>query len=167
MSNVCHALAHILAPSGLRLATAESCTGGGIAYALTGVPGSSAWFERGYISYSNAAKVELLGVRPETLATHGAVSGEVVCEMVEGVLARSPVDLAVAVSGIAGPDGGSPEKPVGTVWLAWGLRGRPVRSERFLFGGDRSAVRIAAIFAALDGLFVELGHGPFADDNKG
>lgn len=154
------AVGQALAARGLRLVTAESCTGGGIAAALTEIPGSSAWFERGYVTYSNAAKMQSLGVLPATLAVHGAVSAETVREMALGALAHAEAEVAVAVSGIAGPDGGSPDKPVGTVWIAWarsGVDGAPAR--RFVFPGDRAAVRAAAVRAALAGVLALLDDG--------
>ena len=131
--------------AGLRLATAESCTGGLIAGALTEVAGSSDVVERGFVTYSNEAKSELLGVPAATIAAVGAVSAEVAQAMAEGALARSRADIAVAVTGVAGPGGGSPEKPVGLVWFALARRGRPTRVERRLFPGDRSAVRRATV----------------------
>lgn len=137
---------------GRTLATAESCTGGWIAKVITDVPGSSGWFERGFVTYSNAAKVDMLGVSEVTLATYGAVSAETVREMAEGALAHSQAEVAVAVSGIAGPDGGSPDKPVGTVWLAWSSRGGATRSHCYRFSGDREAVRYQSVLAALEGL---------------
>jgi len=133
-----------------RIATAESCTAGWIAKALTDVPGSSRWFECGYITYSNAAKIRDLGVSEQTLAEQGAVSEAAVREMVAGALARSGAQIAVAVSGIAGPDGGTPDKPVGTVWLAVAMRTRPERlCERCGFEGDRDAVRRQTVAQAL------------------
>lgn len=135
-----------------KLAIAESCTGGWIAKVMTDVPGSSGWFDRGFVTYSNVAKSELLGVRAETLASHGAVSAEVVTEMVAGTLDRSPADIVVAVSGVAGPDGGSPDKPVGTVYLAWALRDGPVHAERQHFVGNREEVRQQSVAAALQGV---------------
>jgi nicotinamide-nucleotide amidase len=146
-----------LLAAGRMAATAESCTGGWIAKTLTDIAGSSAWFDRGFVTYTNAAKQDLLGVRADTLATQGAVSEATVREMVAGALARSRADVAVAVSGIAGPGGGSPEKPVGTVWLAFGARGGPARAERFRFDGDREAVRRQAVARALQGLDELLG----------
>ena len=134
------------------LAVAESCTGGWIAKVTTDVPGSSGWFDRGFVTYSNAAKTELLGVPKSTIATHGAVSAEVVAEMAAGALHRSPADVVVAVSGIAGPDGGSPDKPVGTVYLHWTLRNGPTRTECRHFEGNRDAVRRETVAAALQGL---------------
>jgi nicotinamide-nucleotide amidase len=138
-----------LLAAGLRAVTAESCTGGGVATALTDVPGSSQWFERGYVTYSNAAKMQDLGVESGVLERHGAVSAAVVEQMVSGALRASGADVAVAVSGIAGPDGGTLEKPVGLVYLAIGRRGGAVRTFRELFPGDRAEVRRAAVAAAL------------------
>jgi nicotinamide-nucleotide amidase len=134
----------------LMVATAESCTGGLIAGALTEIAGSSDVVERGFVTYSNCAKSELLGV-PETLiATHGAVSAEVARAMAEGALAHAPVDLAVAVTGIAGPGGGSAEKPVGLVHFAVARRGTPVRNDYCVFPGDRHDVRQATVLRALE-----------------
>jgi nicotinamide-nucleotide amidase len=138
-----------LAARGWRLATAESCTGGWIAKALTDVPGSSRWLEGGVVSYSNAAKIELLGVPAGVLASEGAVSEATVRAMAEGARTRFGVDLAVAVSGIAGPDGGSAGKRVGTVWLAWAAPG-DTTAERRVFDGDRSAVRGQSVALALE-----------------
>ena len=138
-----------LRAAGLKAVTAESCTGGGVASALTDVPGSSEWFERGYVTYSNAAKMQDLGVERATLQTHGAVSAAVAEQMVTGALRVSGADVAVGVTGIAGPDGGTLEKPVGLVYLAIGRRGTAVRVSRELFAGDRAAVRRAAVDAAL------------------
>jgi nicotinamide-nucleotide amidase len=138
-----------------RLALAESCTGGWIAKAITDIAGSSQWFEGGYVTYSNASKVRTLGVSPRTLARFGAVSEAVVREMARGALRASGADLAVAVSGIAGPDGGSPDKPVGTVWFCWASRrGRGVRlkTRRVRFRGNRGEVRSASVALALRGL---------------
>ena len=137
---------------GWTLAVAESCTGGWIAKTITDVPGSSGWFDRGFVTYSNAAKTELLGVRDATLAEQGAVSAEVVAEMATGALERSRADLVLAVSGIAGPDGGSPDKPVGTVYLAWASRDGPTRVECRHFEGDRDDVRRETVAAALRGV---------------
>ena len=134
------------------LVTAESCTGGWIAQAITGVAGSSAWFDCGVVAYSYEAKQALLGVHPQTLETHGAVSRECVTEMVAGALANLGGTVAVAVTGIAGPGGGSEDKPVGTVWIGWKRRGGYARAEVFLFAGDREAVRRQTVEAALHGL---------------
>ena len=141
-------LADLLRARGWRLATAESCTGGLIAAACTAVAGSSDWFERGFVSYSNAAKTELLGVDAALIAAHGAVSEAVARAMVEGTLQRAPVQLAVAVTGIAGPGGAVPGKPVGTVWLAWGTA-QGVQAQRLQLPGERAAVRNATVAAAL------------------
>ena len=145
------ALGGALRARGWRIASAESCTGGLIAAACTSVAGSSDWFERGVVTYSNAAKVELLGVGAALLERHGAVSEEVALAMLAGVLARAPVQLAVAVTGIAGPGGAVPGKPVGTVWLAWGDARAP-RAERLQLGGDRDAVRAATVERSLQRL---------------
>jgi nicotinamide-nucleotide amidase len=139
----------VLLAAGLKAATAESCTGGGVAAALTEVPGSSQWFERGYVTYSNAAKLQDLGVEAAVLERHGAVSAAVVEQMAAGALRASGADVAVAVSGIAGPDGGTADKPVGLVFLAAMRRGGGVHVVREQFAGDRAAVRRAAVAAAL------------------
>ena len=134
-----------------QVSTAESCTGGGIAEAITRIPGSSAWFEAGYVTYSNAQKTRQLGVPAALFGQVGAVSQEVVEAMVRGAQAASGARFAVAVSGVAGPDGGSPNKPVGTVWLAWGV-GETVTSEVQHFPGNRDEVRRQTVKAALEGL---------------
>ena len=148
-------VAQRLLASGRQLVTAESCTGGWIAKVCTDLPGSSGWFRGGAVAYSNELKMALLGVRPETLASEGAVSEAVVREMVLGALEQLGGDVAVAVSGIAGPQGGAPGKPVGTVWLAWAVRdtsGPRVHSVEALFGGDRERVRRLTVHRALAGL---------------
>ena len=145
-------LADALRARGWRLAAAESCTGGLIAAACTSVAGSSDWFERGFVTYSNAAKAESLGVDPALIAAHGAVSEPVARAMAEGALAHSRADLAVAVTGIAGPGGGSADKPVGTVWLALARHGAATLAERLQLPGDRTAVRERTVERALDGL---------------
>jgi nicotinamide-nucleotide amidase len=137
------------------LTCAESCTGGWIAKVLTDRPGSSGWFDRGFVTYTNRAKQEMLGVSSVTLATHGAVSRETVLEMAHGALAHSAARYAVAVSGIAGPGGGSKEKPVGTVWIAWVGDGFADAACAH-FPGDREAVRLASVEAALAGLVARL-----------
>jgi nicotinamide-nucleotide amidase len=134
------------------LATAESCTGGLIAKLCTDIAGGSKWFERGLVTYSNAAKQELLGVPAEVIQRAGAVSAETVQAMVQGMVAQAPVQWAIAVSGIAGPDGGTPDKPVGTVWIAWAGSDTAASCSRFLFAGDRDAVRRHSAAAALQGL---------------
>ena len=144
---------------GLTLATAESCTGGLIAAALTEIAGSSDVVERGFVTYSNAAKTELLGVPQALIARHGAVSGEVAAAMAEGALAHAPVDLAVSVTGIAGPGGATPGKPVGLVWFGLARRGAPATAERLVFPGDRADVRRAAVARAL-ALLAEAAQSP-------
>ncbi len=141
------------------LVTAESCTGGWIAQAVTSVPGSSEWFERGFVSYSNDAKQELLGVRAETLERCGAVSEEAAREMARGALERSRGNIAVAVTGVAGPAGGSAAKPVGMVCFAWASRDDLVRSETLRFSGDRESVRRQSVVRALQGVLEVLGGG--------
>ena len=136
---------------GFRLATAESCTGGLLAGLLTEIPGSSAVFERGFVTYSNSAKSELIGVPPALLERHGAVSEEVARAMAEGALAHAPVDVAVSVTGIAGPDGGSPDKPVGLVYFAAAPRGRPTLVRECRFGSiGRTAIRLASVRSAME-----------------
>lgn len=146
------ALGDALRARGWRMAAAESCTGGAIAAACTTLAGSSDWFERAVVSYSNAAKVDLLGVDPAQIAAHGAVSEAVACAMADGLLARAPVQLTLAVTGIAGPGGGVPGKPVGTVWLALAGTGAPTTSECLQLDGDRDAVRARSVEIALQRL---------------
>jgi len=136
----------------LKLATAESCTGGWIAKSCTDLAGSSDWFELAVVSYSDAAKRQLLHVSDNTLDSYGAVSEQTVCEMVSGVLSVSAADIALSVSGIAGPGGGSEEKPVGSVWFAWGLRDQEPLARLQRFDGDRDAVRRQAVEYSLRGL---------------
>ena len=148
-----------LSRRGLTLATAESCTGGWIAKTLTDVAGSSGWFEYGFVTYSNRAKQDLLGVAGDTLRQHGAVSDPTVAEMARGALIRSGANVALAVSGVAGPDGGSPEKPVGTVWIAWAwadAAGTHGRTHEARFDGDRASVRRQSVTAALVGVLTLL-----------
>ena len=148
-------LAEKVQKSGLRLATAESCTGGWISQVLTAIPGSSTWFEGGIVSYSNGMKCNLLGVSPETINAHGAVSQKVVEEMALGVANRLRVPLSVSVSGIAGPGGGTEGKPVGTVWIGWCFDSR-VSSGVYCFDGSREQVRQQSVSAALGGLIQRL-----------
>jgi nicotinamide-nucleotide amidase len=138
------------------VATAESCTGGWISKALTDLAGSSAWFEAGVVTYSYSAKEALLGVNPRTLERTGAVSEETVLEMVSGALARYGAGVAVAVTGIAGPSGGTADKPVGTVWIGWKRRGGYAHATVYHFAGDREAVRRQTVAAALAGIVTEL-----------
>ena len=141
-----------------RLVSAESCTGGWVAQAVTSIAGSSAWFERGFVTYSNEAKRELLGVKAATLRKHGAVSEETAREMARGALARSKGNLALAVTGIAGPGGGSPQKPVGTVCFAW-IDKNELRSETRRFSGNREGVRRKSVVRALEGVLQTLAGG--------
>ena len=140
----------------LMLATAESCTGGGIAHAVTAIAGSSAWFDRGFVTYSNEAKQDMLGVAASTLAAHGAVSEPVAREMAAGALARSRAGIALSVTGVAGPGGGTSDKPVGMVCLAWAVAGGAVVSVTRHFEGDRDAVRRQSVIAALQGVLHRL-----------
>lgn len=139
-----------------RLTVAESCTGGWIAKALTDLAGSSTWFERGFVTYSNEAKQEMLGVNKSTIEAHGAVSQETVNEMALGALKNSHADYSLSVSGIAGPSGGSEDKPVGLVWFAWAFDGAVILSEQQVFSGDRNSVREQAVVHALTELLKHL-----------
>ncbi len=141
---------------GMMLATAESCTGGWVGEAMTAVPGSSGWFDRGFITYTNQSKQDMLGVAAATLAAHGAVSEPTVREMAAGALKNSRAQAALAISGIAGPGGGTAQKPVGTVWFAWAFADGTVASESRVFAGDRGAVRRQAVDYALRGLLARL-----------
>ena len=143
-------LGECLKASGMKLASAESCTGGWLAKIITDIPGSSAWFEGSVVSYSNEAKQSLLAVNENTLKEFGAVSCETVLEMSDGIFSHTKADVAVSVSGIAGPDGGSEDKPVGLVWLSWGKRDKTVFANPFNFAGDREAVRKQSIKQALN-----------------
>ena len=136
---------------GWMLALAESCTGGGVAEAVTAVSGSSGWFERGFVTYSNQSKVEMLGVGPQTLEVHGAVSEATVLEMARGAIAHSQAQVAIAISGIAGPDGGTAEKPVGTVWFGY-VTPDGVTCLKVIFSGNRAEIRQQAVEQALSGL---------------
>src|SRR5690349_25167307 len=152
LNDLAQTIATIFVQRGATLVTAESCTGGWVAKTLTDIAGSSAWFECGVVAYSYEAKESLLGVQPQTLERTGAVSQETVVEMVSGALARYGASVAVAVTGIAGPSGGTPGKPVGTVWIGWKRRGGYARSQLFHFKGDREAVRRQTVAAALEGV---------------
>ena len=150
-------LGHRLGAAGLTLVTAESCTGGWIAKCVTDVPGSSGWLDRGFVTYSDGAKQDMLGVQSATLAAHGAVSEATVREMVLGALANSPAQVGVAVSGVAGPGGGTDLKPVGTVCFAWALPGCVALTETRWFAGDRDEVRRHTVILALQRLIDLLG----------
>ena len=136
----------------LKLVTVESCTGGGVASLVTEIPGSSNWFDCAFVTYSNDAKVSLVGVNPESISKYGAVSQQVAIEMATGGLQHSGADVSISVTGIAGPDGGSVEKPVGTVWMAWASRKGKVLTKSFLFDGDRHQVRQSTVDSALQEL---------------
>jgi nicotinamide-nucleotide amidase len=152
-------VAALLRRERLMLVTVESCTGGGVAYAATAVPGSSDWFDRGWVTYSNSAKSDMVGVDPVLIHTHGAVSEPVARSMVRGALARcGPGRVGVALTGVAGPDGGTPEKPVGTVYIAWGVAHQE-RVEAQVFDGDRTQVRVQSVRRALEGI-IELLESP-------
>jgi nicotinamide-nucleotide amidase len=148
---LCTELAHLLLERNYTLATAESCTGGMIAAACTDLAGSSQWFERGFVTYSNASKTEMLGVDAQLIASEGAVSEAVARAMAQGAAERARTQAAVAVTGVAGPSGGSATKPVGTVWFAWSVAGS-VHSEVMHFDGDRAAIRNATVLHALERL---------------
>lgn len=141
------------------LATAESCTGGGIAQTVTKVSGSSDWFDRGFVTYSNVSKEEMLGVSPDTMKIHGAVSEVTAREMADGALQYSRAQITLAVTGIAGPTGGTPEKPVGTVWFAWVSKGK-AKTACHLLTGDRDAIRVKATRIALQGVLDLLNAQP-------
>ena len=150
-------LGAVLKAHGMMLTTAESCTGGGVASAVTEIAGSSAWFDRGFVTYSNQAKSDMLGVSPDTLLRFGAVSEATVREMVAGALRHSQAQVALAVSGIAGPGGGTPEKPVGTVWFAWGVADGMTVARLHLLAGNRAEIRKQAVGIALQGMLDLLG----------
>jgi nicotinamide-nucleotide amidase len=152
-----------LSKKGQMLALAESCTGGWIAQSVTEIAGSSAWFDRGFVTYSNAAKTAMLGVRESTLQQYGAVSPQTASEMVAGALKFSDADMALAVTGIAGPGGGTAEKPVGLVFIAWQMRGQPCRCLEQHFEGDRHAVRRQTVQKALQCLLDEFHTDPMAE----
>lgn len=165
LAELSRALEAATAPRGagqsrLTIATAESCTGGWLAEVITHTAGSSAWFDRGVVTYSNTAKTELLGVAPERIARHGAVSLEVATDMTHGLLLKSTAILTASITGIAGPGGGSPDKPVGTVCFAWCVRGQEPNAERRQFAGDREAVRRQAVVHALRGLLAQANSVP-------
>ena len=144
-------LGYLLLNEKLMIATAESCTGGGLSEIITRIPGSSQWFDRGFVTYSNASKQSLLNVSPEVLQIFGAVSEETAQAMAQGALNVSAADLAVSITGIAGPDGGTDEKPVGTVCFAWAMQDGTLRSTRVLLRGDRDEIRHQACLMALQG----------------
>lgn len=143
-------LGHLLLEKKLKLATAESCTGGGMAYAITSISGSSQWFERGFVTYSNLSKQELLNIDNHIINIHGAVSEETAISMAEGALKNSQADLSISVTGIAGPDGGSTAKPVGTVWFALAGKNFPTKRLHQCFSGNREEIRLKSIQTGLE-----------------
>lgn len=145
-------LGSVLLNHHLKCAVAESCTGGSLAAAITHIAGSSKWFDRGFVAYTNQSKEEMLGVDNHIIAAAGAVSEATVRAMSEGVLKNSHADVSTAITGIAGPSGGTPEKPVGTVWIGWSFTHQPTRSQCYLFKGNRAFIRQQAVEVALDGL---------------
>ncbi len=147
--NLATLLGQLLKDRNLKITTAESCTGGGIAQAITAIPGSSAWFDRGFVTYSNNSKMQMLQVKQQTLNDYGAVSEEAAKQMAEGALINSEADLAISVTGIAGPDGGSEQKPVGTVFIAWKFREQQAYCDRHVFSGNRAKVREQTIQSAI------------------
>ena len=157
MAELAAELGRRLVARGIWAATAESCTGGLVAGAITAIAGSSGWFDRGFVTYSNEAKMEMLGVGSGTLASLGAVSEATALAMAEGAIRASRADLAVAVTGIAGPSGGTVEKPVGMVCFAWAMREGPTKTATHHFPGDRDAVRKASVVVALQGLIERAG----------
>lgn len=152
ISTIRDQLSGLLTQQGLLLAVAESCTGGWLAKVCTDISGSSKWFDRGFVTYSNRAKQQMLGVSEQTLQVDGAVSEAVVIEMVSGALQQSDAHVAVSISGVAGPGGGTEEKPVGTVWFAWKRTSMPAVASCYHFDGDRNEVRRQAVERALQGL---------------
>ncbi len=151
-SEMAERLARLLLARGMMVTVAESCTGGGIAQAMTNTPGSSKWFERGFVSYSNNSKKELLGVSEDTLVTFGAVSEQTAGEMATGALDNSHAQISVAVTGIAGPDGGTNEKPVGLVCFGWSIKDEPTKTASMVFQGDRNTIQQQSIRMAIQGL---------------
>lgn len=145
-------LGALLKQNNMRCTTAESCTGGGLSAAITAIPGSSAWFECGFVTYSNQSKEDFLGVPHEILETEGAVSEACAIAMATGAIHHSHADLSVAITGIAGPDGGSTDKPVGTVWIAWANKNDVKTASHYVFQGSREEIRTTCIKAALSGL---------------
>jgi len=152
-------LAQQLLNRSFTLAVAESCTGGMLAQQCTSLSGSAAWFQCGYITYSNASKIRLLGVQANVLDEHGAVSSQVAIQMAEGALIKSACDVSASITGIAGPSGGSNEKPVGTVYIAIAVKNKPAQAERYSFSGDRQSIREQSTVAALEKLISETNNG--------
>ena len=156
LHKLAHQLGKLLLKHHLRCAVAESCTGGSLAAAITDIAGSSQWFDRGLVTYSNESKTELLGIPESVIFSQGAVSEATARAMAQGMLAISKAQVSVSITGIAGPAGGSPEKPIGTVWLAWASDSQPTHAQCYLFKGDRLAIRQQAVHVALEGLIHRL-----------
>jgi len=152
LQDLAQELGECMTAKGLKLASAESCTGGWMSKIITDIPGSSEWFETSIVCYSNDSKSKLLGVSPTTIDEHGAVSGETVLAMTDGLFDHSAADVAISISGIAGPDGGTEEKPVGLVWLCWGKRDKSSYAHPYNFDGDREQVRLQSIETALNAI---------------
>ena len=152
LTELARELGECMVARGLKLACAESCTGGWLSKIITDLPGSSAWFETSIVCYSNDSKTQLLGVPASTLNEHGAVSGETILAMTDGLFEHTSADVAVSISGVAGPDGGTEEKPVGLVWLSWGKRDKSSYAHPYNFEGDREQVRLQSIESALNSL---------------
>jgi nicotinamide-nucleotide amidase len=153
---IAHTLGEYLKARNLMLATAESCTGGWVSEVITSIPGSSMWFERGFVTYSDIAKQEMLGVSSNALDYHGAASEETVRQMAKGALAHSHAQISIAITGIAGPSGATLSKPLGTVWIAWAGKTWITRAQRFQFKGDRHSIRMQSVQCALEGLLHQL-----------
>jgi len=145
-------VSHVLKELGWTIGAVESCTGGWLSKVCTDQPGSSSWFDCGFVTYSNQSKQDLVNVSKKTLDTYGAVSEQTAIEMAQGGLAHSSADMSVAITGIAGPDGGAIEKPVGTVWFAWAIRNQGAKTQKCQFEGDREQVRLQAVITALQGI---------------
>ncbi|MDH5512094.1 MAG: CinA family protein [Gammaproteobacteria bacterium] len=152
LDTLARAVSHELKRQGLMLVTAESCTGGWMAQIMTSIAGSSEWFERGFVAYTNLAKREMLGVKTTILSRYGAVSEQTARAMAEGALAHSHAQVAIAITGIAGPSGGTPEKPVGTVCFAWAGKKRDTLTRKQVYSGDRESVRRQSVATALQGI---------------
>lgn len=150
IKNLVIEIANHFQKNNLKLATVESCTGGGLSYWLTSIPGSSLWFEYGFVTYNKVAKINMVNVNPKTIAQFGEVSEETAIEMANGGLGKSQADYCIAITGIAGPDGGTAEKPVGTVWIAWAKRNETTYAKRFVFDGDRIKIRMCSMESALE-----------------
>ena len=160
IKNLVMKVAHHFKQNNLKLTTVESCTGGGLSYWLTSIPGSSEWYERGFITYSKSAKITMVNVNPKTIEQFGEVSERTAIEMANGGLKNSLADYCISITGIAGPDGGTTEKPVGTVWIGWGKRNQTTYAKHFIFDGNRDKIRMCSMESALEELLegTQSGH---------